>query len=202
MESKEKHGPEEWVSEIKAEELEQESERLEKEELKRQVLKDDLTELWNQKGLMEVGKALIAERQRENNPTSLMYLDLDGLGELNARFGHPKVNGLLKELGQHLKSISRQNDVVAHLHGDEFVILLAASKDNQALKKYLKPYVTEVNGEKVVLTFTGGIEDIDLSLDEEMKFNPQEKLQEAIERADDLMMNIKKSRKKKSTHTA
>jgi diguanylate cyclase (GGDEF)-like protein len=51
-------------------------------------------------------------------------LDLDGLKQINDRFGHPAVNRALCRLAQILKNCSRSVDTPARHGGDEFAIVL------------------------------------------------------------------------------
>jgi diguanylate cyclase (GGDEF)-like protein len=55
---------------------------------------------------------------------AVLLLDLDRFKFVNESFGHFLGDQLLVEVARLLKASVRENDIVAHLNGDEFVILL------------------------------------------------------------------------------
>ncbi|HTL39432.1 MAG TPA: GGDEF domain-containing protein [Methylomirabilota bacterium] len=191
MPERESQPDEEWVSELKAEQLMQEREQ---QEIQDKIMKDEATGLFNLKGLMEFGSRLIAERSREHLPVSVVVLDLDNLKKLNERFGHPKVNELLKAFGNHLTKIVREYDVVSRYGGDEFVVVFNAPKE-KAGKLLAQPVSVEINGEKIELSFTAGAVDVDFDHGPDMKLDAKKKLQDAIETADQILMKSKKENK-------
>lgn len=54
---------------------------------------------------------------------SVVYLDVDGLKEINDTFGHPVGDAVLAEVGARLRGMVRGSDFVGRLGGDEFVVL-------------------------------------------------------------------------------
>jgi diguanylate cyclase (GGDEF)-like protein len=61
--------------------------------------------------------------KRANNPLALMYLDLDGLKQVNDRLGHPAGDGMLTEAAFVLSETFRASDLIARMGGDEFCVL-------------------------------------------------------------------------------
>ncbi len=55
---------------------------------------------------------------------SLMMLDIDGFKKVNDNFGHLQGDEVLKEVGQILKRICRQVDIISRYGGEEFTIIL------------------------------------------------------------------------------
>lgn len=54
---------------------------------------------------------------------SVVYLDVDGLKEINDTFGHPVGDSVLAEVGSRLRGMVRGSDFVGRLGGDEFVLV-------------------------------------------------------------------------------
>lgn len=92
---------------------------------------DQLTGLYNRRFFEEELKRLDVVR---NYPLSLMMLDVNGLKLVNDAFGHVKGDQLLITLASVLKSVFRADDIVARTGGDEFVVLLPKTSENDAIK--------------------------------------------------------------------
>lgn len=93
------------------------------ERLRTLAVRDDLTSLYN---LRFFNRSLETEHQRATRfgrSYTLVFLDLDGLRELNARRGHLAGGQALKQVGDFLASRIRQIDLPARIGGDEFVII-------------------------------------------------------------------------------
>jgi diguanylate cyclase (GGDEF)-like protein len=60
--------------------------------------------------------------RREEEPFSVMYLDVDNLKSTNDTLGHEAGSALLREMAEVLRGCFRETDVVGRLGGDEFVV--------------------------------------------------------------------------------
>src|SRR3546814_8278601 len=56
----------------------------------------------------------------------LLALDVDDFKGVNDALGHDAGDALLKIIAQRLKTILKEQDVVAHLGGDEFAIIVSS----------------------------------------------------------------------------
>jgi diguanylate cyclase (GGDEF)-like protein/PAS domain S-box-containing protein len=92
--------------------------------LRRQALSDSLTGLANHRRLFEVLHAEICRSKRTEREFSLLLLDLDGLKEINDRFGHLAGNRALCRLAQIMADCCRSVDTAARQGGDEFALVL------------------------------------------------------------------------------
>jgi diguanylate cyclase (GGDEF)-like protein/PAS domain S-box-containing protein len=92
--------------------------------LRHQALTDSLTGLANHRRLFEVLHAEIGRSKRTEREFSLLLLDLDGLKEINDRFGHLAGNRALCRLAQILTDCCRSVDTAARQGGDEFALVL------------------------------------------------------------------------------
>ncbi|KJU86194.1 sensory box/GGDEF family protein, partial [Candidatus Magnetobacterium bavaricum] len=79
---------------------------------------------------------------------ALLFLDLDGFKYVNDTLGHDMGDLLLQKAARHLPLCVRDSDTVAHIGGDEFVIILsevsntsdAAIVADKILEVFTKPF--------------------------------------------------------------
>lgn len=71
----------------------------------------------------------IDQATRLNLKIGVMFLDLDRFKVINDSLGHIKGDMLLCVIAERLKGILRNEDTVARVGGDEFVILLETIKN-------------------------------------------------------------------------
>ena len=93
-------------------------------QLRHQASSDSLTGLANHRRLFEVLHAEICRSKRTGREFSLLLLDVDGLKEINDRFGHPVGDRSLCRMGQILRDCCRSTDTAARHGGDEFALVL------------------------------------------------------------------------------
>lgn len=85
---------------------------------------DPLTGLANYRRLLEVLRAEIARSNRTGRPFAVLFLDMNGLKNINDRYGHLAGSRALCRLGATLKSSCRSIDTPTRFGGDEFAIVL------------------------------------------------------------------------------
>ena len=86
---------------------------------------DQLTGLANRRRFDEF-LAGVLPRASDDNPISLVLVDLDHFKSINDRYRHLAGDAALRWVATHLKSQCRQTDLPARLGGDEFALVLAA----------------------------------------------------------------------------
>ena len=90
---------------------------------------DALTGLPNRALLQDrLAKALAAAR-RQGHKVAVLFLDIDRFKDVNDSLGHSVGDLLLQKIAERLKTWGREQDTVARLSGDEFVITLTHIKD-------------------------------------------------------------------------
>jgi diguanylate cyclase (GGDEF)-like protein/PAS domain S-box-containing protein len=94
------------------------------EQLRHDAFSDSLTGLANHRRLFEVLHAEISRSKRTERGFSVLLLDLDGLKEINDRFGHLTGDRALCRLARVLGDCSRSIDTAARQGGDEFALVL------------------------------------------------------------------------------
>ena len=114
-------------------------------EIKSLAFYDFLTGLPNRRLLLERLKQVLVSSARSGRSGALMYIDLDNFKKINDTFGHHIGDFLLQQVAQRILSCVRENDTVARLSGDEFVVILEFLSEN----KLEAAAQTEVIGEKI-----------------------------------------------------
>ncbi len=89
---------------------------------------DPLTSLANRRLLINRLKQELAIAKRSQLYGSLIYLDVDKFKSLNDSSGHHIGDQLLTQIAQRLTSLLREEDTASRFGGDEFIVLIHASK--------------------------------------------------------------------------
>ena len=84
---------------------------------------DSATGLSNRRGLVLLGRELVAVARRTNDAVHCSFVDVDGLKSVNDRLGHEAGDAVIDGVADALRVCSRETDVVARWGGDEFVIV-------------------------------------------------------------------------------
>jgi diguanylate cyclase (GGDEF)-like protein/PAS domain S-box-containing protein len=136
--------------------------------LEHQEFFDPLTDLPNRNLLLNRMQQVNAQCIRRGHLGAVLYLDLDRFKAINDALGHRVGDQLIKLVAARLSSHHRKEDTVAHLSGDEFVILLSEVSDDpetaqnqvisyaESIRELLsKPY--EIDGKQLHSTPSIGI---------------------------------------------
>ena len=103
-------------------------------ELDRLANCDALVPVANRRGLIRQLDMLIARHERHGTPAAMLFVDVDGLKDLNDAFGHAAGDAALIHLSELMLGTVRQTDLVARIGGDEFAILLDHADEVSALE--------------------------------------------------------------------
>ena len=87
-----------------------------------QAVRDSLTGLLNREGLNRQIDTL-RETRWQGRDVVVVYADVDGLKALNDTTGHAAGDDLLREVARRLRACTREEDILARIGGDEFVIV-------------------------------------------------------------------------------
>ncbi|WP_433740805.1 putative bifunctional diguanylate cyclase/phosphodiesterase [Pseudomonas putida] len=102
-------------------------------ELTQLALHDTLTGLPNRILLADRIDQAISRVNGEGGCFALMFIDLDGFKPVNDAFGHHMGDQLLREVSLRLREDLRSQDTLARIGGDEFVLLVQLSEQNDAM---------------------------------------------------------------------
>lgn len=103
--------------------------------LREQAIRDPLTGLYNRRFLNEILELELVRAERENQTVSLVMLDLDRFKDFNDTYGHSAGDEMLRELGELLRTQTRQGDFACRYGGEEFVIVMPGAPLDAALKR-------------------------------------------------------------------
>jgi diguanylate cyclase len=95
---------------------------------------DPLTGLANRKSFDERVRQEIARGARDNNPLAMLLWDIDGFKLINDSYGHRAGDRVLQSVASCFSAAARSGDFVARIGGEEFVILLADVRLDEAMQ--------------------------------------------------------------------
>lgn len=116
--------------------------RYAREEMVRQLLRaestevltliDPLTQVYNRRHLDRILPRESSRADRLGASLALMMIDLDGFKSINTRFGHVLGDQVLRDVAGLLNSVFRRSDIVIRYGGDEFLIVMPDTNEEQA----------------------------------------------------------------------
>ena len=86
-------------------------------------LKDELTQLNNRRGFMDLARKMVQLARRNGFSIAMTFFDLNGLKNINDTAGHQAGDRLIQAFARALMEATRIEDCAARMGGDEFVLL-------------------------------------------------------------------------------
>jgi two-component system, cell cycle response regulator len=127
--------------------------------LQGESLLDELTRLYNRRGFLVLAGNHFTVAEGTRKPFALVFIDLDGMKQINDTLGHIEGDRALVEAAGLLSSCVRQSDIVARFGGDEFVLLLESTTEN-TIRQRLREQLDACNaraGRRYRLSFSVGV---------------------------------------------
>jgi diguanylate cyclase (GGDEF)-like protein/PAS domain S-box-containing protein len=133
------------------------------EKLKDEALKDPLTGLYNRRGLYLRADAMLQRAGAGRRSAAWIMVDIDHFKAVNDQYGHDSGDLVLKAVASALHAAARDDDVVARMGGEEFVLLLpgasgqAAAVVAERLRRAVEALVVDAAGHAIGVTASFGV---------------------------------------------
>ena len=85
---------------------------------------DGMTGLANRALFMDRLRNAVARHVRDQHPSGVLMIDMDGLKQINDTHGHRIGDAVIVEFSKRIKNVTRDTDTAARLGGDEFGVIL------------------------------------------------------------------------------
>ncbi len=162
-----------------------------REQFKIQSLTDELTELYNRRGFLNLVEHKIKAAKLNKKGMTLFFIDIDGMKNINDKLSHNYGDRAIVGASTILKQTFSENDVVARIGGDEFAVLAIEARESDVKKlidKLLEKQkeFNENNGYSFDISMSVGA----ASFNAENPIN----INELMEKADKLMYEDKKNK--------
>lgn len=110
------------------------------------ALHDSLTGLANRSLFNDRLEHGLAQARRLGLTLAVMFMDLDGFKAVNDTHGHDVGDELLQEVADRLRENTREDDTVARVGGDEFLLLVMGANDVPTVASLARKIIDCVQG--------------------------------------------------------
>ena len=156
------------------------------------AVKDYLTGIYNRRYLFTEVHRCISSAKRYNEDFSILMTDLDNFKSINDTLGHQAGDRVLQEVASYLDRELRETDIVGRYGGEEFLVILPHTKQEEAFRcaERLRRGVASLETEslKDTPTISIGVAEYTLGMS----------VEELIHRADTLLYRAKSLGKNRS----
>jgi diguanylate cyclase (GGDEF)-like protein len=124
---------------------------------------DDLTEIGNRRSFFDLGDLIHQQTQKNNASYTIVMLDIDWFKRVNDKYGHAVGDCVIKSIATILTSLTREEDVVARIGGEEFAIILSNTSLEQAVvvgesvRSAVEEHTISCNGNSFNTTVSVGV---------------------------------------------
>lgn len=78
----------------------------------------------NKAALKEAGQKAFSMAARQKTATSILFIDVNDMREMNKKWGHRATDEILKQIGRRIQEAVRDTDILGRFGGDEIVVIL------------------------------------------------------------------------------
>ncbi len=136
------------------------------------AITDDLTGLYNRRGLYEIGRLEIERTRRYNIPLAAIVMDIDHFKKVNDKYSHAIGDQVLRSFAECVQENTRELDIVGRIGGEEFVVLLPGSDLRSAyrtaarLQELIANTTTQTGVGEIKVTVSQGVSILDTNMDD------------------------------------
>lgn len=107
-------------------------------ELEKLSKTDELSTLNNRRELMDQGKIWVQQNRDLNTYLAVIFFDIDFFKKVNDTFGHSVGDDVIRNIGALLRKRFRSTDIVTRYGGEEFVVMIKVTSNDEAHKLALR----------------------------------------------------------------
>lgn len=96
---------------------------------------DSLTNLPNRTYFNKELEAILKDADKENYQVALYFIDIDKFKDVNDTYGHNVGDKMLINVSKRLLNSIRENDIIARIGGDEFILIAKNIKNEENVKQ-------------------------------------------------------------------
>jgi diguanylate cyclase (GGDEF)-like protein len=158
--------------------------------------RDSLTNLYNRRFFFTIAKTILEISVREKTQTSVIMIDIDRFKTINDTYGHFIGDEAIKFLSKQLIELTRDNDVLARIGGEEFAIIFpntdidGAYTISEKIRNYIKNAPLRINDYCINLTVSIGVSEYNKA---------DNNIENALNRADQALYQAKNSGRNKTS---
>ena len=161
-------------------------------EVQRLAIIDELTGIYNYRGLLELGAHELERARRFSHPLAVLFFDIDDFRKFNNTYSHSTGNIVLQTLVKNCKAILRSVDILTRFGGDEFIALLPET-DLASAEAVAQRLVKEIAATKIATPY--GNLSITISIGLAMLKSDTANLSELIDQANQAEHKAKQGQK-------
>ena len=162
------------------------------EHLKYSANHDNLTGLYNREFFSNRIQQEIMNSSKADIKFALLFLDLDGFKEINDKYGHKAGDQLLINVSERLLNSVRDDDSVARIGGDEFLVIFPDARNRDATKRFAQRIIESI---ATPFTLEKGTVNIGISIGISIYPDDTTSGEELVKQADAAMYYIKNNGK-------
>jgi diguanylate cyclase (GGDEF)-like protein/PAS domain S-box-containing protein len=121
-------------------------------EVQRLAIIDELTGVYNYRGLQELGTREVERAVRFHRALSILFFDVDNFRSFNNTYNHLTGNIILQHIARKCRTMLRSVDILTRFGGDEFVVLLPEIDITNA-EVVARRMVKEIGSETMATSF-------------------------------------------------
>lgn len=103
-------------------------------EVQQFAITDELTDIYNRRGLFELGKREVERARRYGRSLSAVMIDTDKFKDINDTYSHAVGDHVLRAMADRWRKTIREVDILGRYGGDEFVVLLPETELESAVQ--------------------------------------------------------------------